>query len=73
MNYSEKSRYVRIFQQVTHKGGESEMNHIKRFKNAQASSVSVENTYSVNQLMHKFLDKFHQGGKHYDQIAIQEV
>ena len=31
-----KSRYGRIFQQVTHKGGESEMNYINIFQNAQA-------------------------------------
>ena len=36
MNVSDKSRYDRIFQQVAHRGWESEMNYIKRFKNAQA-------------------------------------
>ena len=46
MTFSDKSRYDRIFQQVTHKGGESAMNYIKRFQNAQALSVSVGNTYS---------------------------
>ena len=40
MNFSDKSRYTRLFQQVTHKGGESEMNYIKIFQNSQAFSVS---------------------------------
>ena len=38
--------YDRTFQQVTHKGGESEINYIKKFKNTQALSVSVGNNYS---------------------------
>ena len=41
MNFADKSRYARTFQQVTHKGGESEINYIKRFQNAKALSVSV--------------------------------
>ena len=36
MTFSEKNRYARIFQQVTHKGGESTMNYIKRLHNAHA-------------------------------------
>ena len=32
MTFSEKSRYDRIFQQVTRKRGEYEINYIKRFK-----------------------------------------
>ena len=44
------------------KGEESAINYIKIFQNAQALSVSVENSYSENQLMHTFLDSFHQGG-----------
>ena len=36
MTFSNKSRYDRIFQKVTHKGGESAMNHIKIFQNEQA-------------------------------------
>ena len=69
MNFSEKSRYDRIFQQVTHKGGESAMNYIKRFQNSQAFSFSVGKNYSEDQLMHIFLDNFHQGGKYSAQIA----
>ena len=36
MIFSEKSRYDRIFQQVTHKGGGSAMNYIRIFQNTQA-------------------------------------
>ena len=43
MTFSEKSRYDRVFQQVTHKGGKYAMNYIKRFQNAQAFSVLVGN------------------------------
>ena len=50
MIFSDKSRYDRTFQQVTHKGGESAINCIKRFHNAQALSVSVGNSYSEDQI-----------------------
>ena len=36
MTFSDKSRYDRIFQQVTHRGGKSAMNYIKRLQNTQA-------------------------------------
>ena len=39
MNFADKSRYDRTFQQVTHKLGESAINCIKRFQNAQALAV----------------------------------
>ena len=61
MTFSDKSRYDRIFQQVTHKGGGSGMNYIKIFKNSQSLSVSVGNSYTEDQLTHIFLDTFHQG------------
>ena len=32
MNFADKSRYYRNFQQVAHKGGESTINYIKRFQ-----------------------------------------
>ena len=44
MTFADKSRFDRTFQQVTHKGGESSINYIKRFHNAQALSVSVGNS-----------------------------
>ena len=55
MTFADKSRYDRIFQQVTHKGGEYEINYIKIFQNSQNLSVSVGNYYSEDQLMHTFL------------------
>ena len=69
MTFADKSRYARTFQQVTHKGGESAINYIKRFQNAHALSVSVGNRYSEDQLIHTFLDSFHQSGKYSAQIA----
>ena len=73
MTFSDKSRYDRMFQQVTHKGGESKMNCIKRFQNAQDFSVSVGNNYSEDQLMHIFMDNSHQGGKYSSQIASRQA
>ena len=49
------------------------MNYIKIFQYAQALSVSVGNNYSEDQLMHIFVDNFHQGGKYSTQIAIDQV
>ena len=71
MNFADKIRHDRIFQQVTHKGGESAINYIEIFQNAEASSVSVGNFYSGDQMMHIFLNNFHQGGKHSAIIASQ--
>ena len=69
MTFVDKSRYDRIFQKVTHKGGESAINYIKRFKNAHALSVSVGNSYSEDQLMHIFLENFEQSGEYSAEIA----
>ena len=73
MTFAVKSRYDRTFEQVTHKGGETATNHIKRFQNAQSLSISVRNYYSEDQLMHTFLDNFHQGGKYSAQIASHQA
>ena len=73
MTFADKSRYDRIFQQVTHKGGESDINYIKRFQNAQALSVSVGNSYSEDQIMHTFLDNFQHSGKYSDQLASHQA
>ena len=73
MTFDDKSRYDRTFQQVTHKGGKSAINYIRRFQNAQALSVSVGNSYSEDQLMHTFLGNFYQGGKYSAQIASHQV
>ena len=72
MTFADKRRYDKTFQQVTHKVGGSAINYIKRFQNAHALSVSVGNRYSEDQLMHTFLDNFHQGGKYSAQIASQQ-
>ena len=63
MTFADKSRYDRTFQQVTHKGGESAINYIKRFQNAQPLSVSLGNCYAEDRIMHTFMDNFHQSGK----------
>ena len=73
MTFADKSRFDRIFQQVTHKGGENAITYIKRFQNAQALSVSVENSYSEDQIMHTFLDNFHQCGKYSAQLASHQA
>ena len=73
MTFAYKSRYDRIFQQVTHKGWKSAMNYIKIFQNAEALSVSVETSYSEDQMMHIFLDNFHQGGKYSAQISSHQT
>ena len=36
MTCSDQSRYNRMFQQLVHKGGESEINYVKRFHNDKA-------------------------------------
>ena len=73
ITFADKSRYDRTFQQVTHKGGESAINCIKRFQNAQALSVSVGNSYSEDQIMHTFLDNLHQSGKYSAQLGSQQA
>ena len=73
MTFFDKSRYDRTFQQVTHKEGESAINYTKRFQNAHALSVSVVNSYSEDQLMHIFMDNFHQCGKYSAQIASHQA
>ena len=46
MNFSDQSRYNRLFQKVIHKGGESEINYINRFQTAEALAISVGDSYS---------------------------
>ena len=71
MTFADKSRYGRTLKK--RKGGEYAMNYIKRFQNAQALSVSVGNTFSEDQLIHIFLDKFHQDGKYSAQISSHQA
>ena len=73
MTFADKIRYDMLFQKVTHKGGKSEMNYIKRFQNQPDFSVSLGNSYCEDQLMHIFLDKFCQGGKYTAEIAIHQA
>ena len=73
MTFADKSRYDRTFQQVAYKGVESAINYTKRFKIAQALSVSVGNSYSEDQIMHTFLDNFQSSGKYSAQLAIHQA
>ena len=73
MNFADKSRYDRTFQQVTHKGVESTINYIKGFQNAQALSISLRNSYYEDQIIHTFLDNFRQSGKYSAQIASRQA
>ena len=73
MTFADKSSNGRTFQQVTHKGGKSLINYIKILQNSQALSFSLGNTYSEYQLMHTFLDNFHQGEKYSAQIDIHQA
>ena len=73
ITFADKSRHDRTFQQVTHKVGESTINYIKRFQNAQALSVSAGNSYSEDKIMHTFLDNFHQSGKYPAQLASHQA
>ena len=58
MTFSCQITYNRLFQQVIHKGVESEIDYIERIENAKALFISVGNIYSEDQLMHNFLDNF---------------
>ena len=49
------------------------MNYIKIFQNTQALSVLVRKNYSEDQLMHIFLDNFHQGGQYTSKIYIHQA
>ena len=69
MTFAKKSSNDSIFKQVTHKGGESAVNYIKIFQNAEALSVSIVIFYEEDQLMHTFMDYFHQVGRYSAQIA----
>ena len=45
-----------MFQKVVQKGGESEINCIKIFQNAECLIISVGNSYTEYHLMQTFLD-----------------
>ena len=73
MTFADKSRYDITLQLVTNKGGESAINYIKRFQNAQALSFSVGNSYYEDQIMRTFLDHFQQSGKYSSQLASHQA
>ena len=73
MAFDDQSRYTRTFHQVVHKGGESEINYIKIFRNAKSLTISVVNDYSKDQLMHTFLENFQKSINYSDQIEIHQV
>ena len=52
MTFSDQIRYNIMFQKLVHKGGESEINSIKIFQNSKALAISVENSYTEDQVMH---------------------
>ena len=69
MTFAYQIRYNRLFKQVIHKVGESEINYIKRLQNAKALEISVQKRYSEDQIMQTFLYNLQQSGKYYVQIA----
>ena len=73
MNFSDKSIYNRLVQQVLHKGGESEIDYIKIFQNDKALEISVSNSYSKYKLMSTFLDNFRQERRYSYQIASHQA
>ena len=58
MTFADQIRHNRLFQQVTHKGGDSVINYIKIFHNAKALAISVGNSSSEDQLINTILDNF---------------
>ena len=73
MDFVKKSIDDKMFQQVTHIGGDSSMNYTKRFQNEQALSFSVGNIYAEHHLVNIFLNIFFQGGKYTIQIASHQA
>ena len=73
MTFAEKVDMTVFFSKSHIRGGESAIIYIKIFQNAKDLSVSVGNSYSEDQMMHTFLDNFHQGGKYSVQIASHQA
>ena len=48
------------------------MNHVKIFQDYWDLSISVENNYSGDQIMHTFLYNFWKGVRYSSQIAIHQ-
>ena len=58
INFDEKRKYNRMFQQVVYKGGESEIKYIKIFHYAKALEIYAGDSYTKDQLMHTFSYNF---------------
>ena len=56
---------------MLNKGGDPEINYIKRFQNDKALEISVGYSYSEYQLMHTFLYNLHQGGIYQTELRIK--
>ena len=72
-DFSDQSRYNRMFHKVLYKGGDSAMNYIKIFHHSKTLWVSVGNCYTEDQIMYTFLDNFQQGGNYSFQIASHQA
>ena len=73
MNFYDQIICNILFQLVVHKGGESAINNVKIFHNVYDLKISVVNSYTGDQMIHTFLDNFHQGGKYCAQKASKQV
>ena len=62
-----------MFQQVVHKGGESETNFIKIFINAEYLEISGVKRYTEDHTMHTFLQNFRKVLNYSAQITSQKV
>ena len=64
---------IGLFNRLHIKEGNLKSITLRGFKMHRALSVSVGNQYSEDQLMHTFLDNFHQGGKYSTQISSHQA
>ena len=64
MTFSDQSRYIRRFQQVVHKGGESKINDIQIFHNAKDLA-----NFSEKYSLHPFFENFQKDVKYSAQMA----
>ena len=70
ITFADKQRFDQIFRQCSHRTGETANGYMKRFHAAKSLATSVNNLYTEEQLMHLFLDNFHNPGSKYSaQVA----
>ena len=70
ITFADKQRFDQIFKQCSHRTGETANGYMKRFHAAKSLATSVDNLYTEQQLMHLFLDNFHNPGNKYSaQVA----